>query len=460
MYCDGCYKSSAEDEFPIRKPTDEDGIAVEIKEDKDRFKYGRAGDGFMTTFQCDVCHFRNLQGRDPDAGGGKDRLLLRFIRRASLDSLWSRSANTVDGNLAELRKLFGKANLLGINDERMFPAMGPFAVRDDCGMGVAVCSLARSMDPGKNEQFVQFSTVRRLRSCYSNMWHASLQGGLDSVAVRDMTKLIQTSCPTNGAWYERFNLGMHSRMGDMVIQDRALASDVMMELMREFEVDWSKLAPANERKEQEEVLFPALFSILSFLGGLRGEEMPMADLAGMRNHFVSGTQHSDPAKRHVVLALLGRFKGETGEKYHLMPLSVQTESGFRVDVWVGRMIQWYEVQGVNRGPVFRRVNGKRARGGDYEPGILERLERVQERRPDLIPLEVNLLEEFGVRRSFRRGSNSEALARGVSGPDIDANNRWRVFEKAGGKRPSLQMRQHYADVRIMLDSLLRYSRAL
>jgi len=33
---------------------------------------------------------------------------------------------------------------------------------------------------------------------------------------------------------------------------------------------------------------------------------------------------------HVVAALLGWFKGETGEKYHLIPLPVVTNSGIKV----------------------------------------------------------------------------------------------------------------------------------
>ena len=46
---------------------------------------------------------------------------------------------------------------------------------------------------------------------------------------------------------------------------------------------------------------------------------------------------------------------------------------------------------------------------------------------------MNVYEEYGLSRSFRRGSNSEALNRGVKELVIDRNNRWRKEERAGVK---------------------------
>jgi hypothetical protein len=40
-------------------------------------------------------------------------------------------------------------------------------------MSLAVCILIRSLDPGKTEEFIQFSTARGLRSVYSNIYHAA-----------------------------------------------------------------------------------------------------------------------------------------------------------------------------------------------------------------------------------------------------------------------------------------------
>ena len=44
--------------------------------------------------------------------------------------------------------------------------------------------------------------------------------------------------------------------------------------------------------------------------------------------------------------------------------------------------------------------------------------------------------------------------------DIDIVNRWRSVEKAGGKRPGRQMKQHYAEVAVLLKPYLRYTKAM
>ena len=48
---------------------------------------------------------------------------------------------------------------------------------------------------------------------------------------------------------------------------------------------------------------------------------------------------------------------------------------------------------------------------NLEPFILDRVARVQSSFPDLIRESVDVHEEYGISRSFRRGSNSEALNR-------------------------------------------------
>jgi hypothetical protein len=115
-----------------------------------------------------------------------------------------------------------------------------------------------------------------------------------------------------------------------------------------------------------------------------------------------------------------------------------------------------------RGPAFCDKDGKVSYSGVYETYFHEALTDVQVRRPDLIPETVDVPEDYGVGRSFRRGSDSEAIARGVDSNDIDAMNRWRTVERARGRRPVFSsMREHYADVRITaLDRSLRYSSAL
>ena len=69
-------------------------------------------------------------------------------------------------------------------------------------------------------------------------------------------------------------------------------------------------------------------------------------------------------------------------------------------------------------------------------------------------------EEYGLSHSFRRGSTSEALNRGVTEMMIDRNNRWRKEERAGARKAKLKMRDRYTEVLVSLGNYLKYSQAL
>ena len=441
-----------EDFFPVRRPTDEEGYVVNVARDQGRFMYGRAGDHWMTRFQCDLCHFRNINLCSPLATG-EDDFLLMFIRRANLDALWSREPGTVNNTRREFVNLRNKASHLRIKLDRMLPPMGPWPVRDDQGMAIAVCILLRSLDPGKNEATIQFSTTTKMRTAFANVWRASVNGGDDAVISQNTVKMHHTSCPTHGEWFTRWSKGMHERMGDLVKPDLAISIAQMLALMENFETRWKD---AVTREQKRWVVFPALFSVIAFCCGLRGEELPLMSLSGVRRHLRRGLEH--PTMPHVVVALLGRFKTEISQKYHLMPLVLETNSGLQPGLWITRMVTWYEEEGIVRGWVFRNFkNGEPSRARDYEYDILTELENIQRKSPEIIDEKINVFEEFGVSRSFRRGSDTQALIQGVPISVIERNNRWRSVENAGSKRVNLRMVHHYEEVSLMLKTLLGYS---
>jgi hypothetical protein len=323
-------------------------------------------------------------------------------------------------------------------------------------MSVAVCILLRSLDMGKNEPTIQFSTTQKMKTSFSNMWRASLKGGEGAVVARDTVKLFHTTCPTHGDWFERFSKGMHERMGDKVKQDLGITIEQMHALMARYEIRWTD--GGADRTKKGAVLFPALFCVISFCCALRGEEAPLMSLTGTRLHLEEGDRH--PTMPHVVVALLGRFKMEISEKYHLMPLVKTTATGLEPGKWIKRMVHWYEEGGILRGWVFRNKYGERARASEYEWDILCELESIQQTSPDIVGVHVNVFDEFGVSRSFRRGSDAHAINQGVDPVDIERNNRWRSIEQAKGRAPQLRMIHHYSDLRQLLKALLRYSSPL
>jgi len=74
------------------EPEDEDGFVTLKSQDKLRFLVARKGDHLTCPFQCDLCHFRNIQKRNPIHNKVEDMRLLRCIRRANLDAMWSRES--------------------------------------------------------------------------------------------------------------------------------------------------------------------------------------------------------------------------------------------------------------------------------------------------------------------------------------------------------------------------------
>eukprot|EP00980_Cylindrotheca_fusiformis_P031013 scaffold25703_cov171-Cylindrotheca_fusiformis.AAC.2 len=451
VWCGGCYSVPPGIDFPVRRPVDEDGLENLAPGDESRFRKGRNGDFLMTPFQCDVCHFRNINEREPVPGALEDDRLLIFIRQANLDAFWSREPSTVAANLSQARRLEVMGDEVGIKS--MSPAMGPFPLEDTFGMKAAYAVLRRSLDPGKTEDTVQFATARKMRSTFSNVYHSSQALTGVSTMAFETTKTYSTTCPTYGYWFERFMLGCHKRMGDATVTDFALSKPIYRELLRELERDYQASTSDEERFKVAE--FANLLNFL-YLTGLRGEEGMKIDVSGFLKYLEIGYEH--PTHPHVVLPLLGRLKGEQGERYHMIFMARVTKSGFRAGVWADRLgLLMYYYKGWRNGWIFRQPNGAQAKIGMYDEEFLNRLAGLQERRPHLFEPKLDVVDAYGLRRSPRRGSTSEAMNGGVRREVIELNNRWRKFERAKGMNPSMDMASHYTEIRLMLESFLEYS---
>jgi len=124
------------------------------------------------------------------------------------------------------------------------------------------------------------------------------------------------------------------------------------------------------------------------------------------------------------------------------------------------MLKWYKDRGVTNGPVFQKKNGKRGKAKDYKLEIFERLERIQKEQPNVLDPSVDIMEEFGMSRSFRRGSDSRAIDQEIGITTINLNNRWRKVEAAKGKAASFQMFEHYADITLLLGAFLKFSSSM
>lgn len=447
--------SDEKDNFHINKPVDSSGFEVVLPQDTQRFKYARDGDHIMTPFQCDTCLFYLLKQRPPQEDNIKDSLLLTTIRRVNLDAFWSREPSTVAQNKQNFAKMVEVLDRVGL--EPQAPPLGPFPLdKDILGVSVAIAVVLRSLDPGKYADYSQFETIRKLRSASANQYMVSLEGCLSLMSVgKTSSKQLLTRCPTQSLWYEKFSLGCLKRMGQIIKQDLAISIEVLHELLKQFKIDIKR---AHERKLDTHLLIQAaVYSVIAFCGSFRGNEVFLVDLDGLFRYF---KEEGGEKKDHVVIPLLGRFKGETGERYHLTPLAAVTRTKIQVKAWIKSLLASCEKVGRKRGPAFGDAFGRVIPSNVMQNIILDALVKVQHRCPAVIPSNVDVREEYGISRSFRRGATTHARNQGVSASDIDAANRWRNAENAQGRKIGQPMRDHYVEVRQMLPTLLRFSAAL
>jgi len=450
VWCGRCYTKPQHVKFFQAIAQDESGFHWSRPRDLLRHECARDGDNLLTTFQCDLCVFRNLTERDP---GSRDQFLLDCIRQANLDAFWGREAATVDSTRRAVRQTI--TALRQVHVRPPYPPLGPFPVADTVGYAVAIAMLIKSRDPGRYANYQQFESIRKLRAGYSNVYMASLSGAMSLRTVGgDTAKLSLNDCPTHSQWFEKFSRGCLSRMGQVVKQDRAVSLELMHAVLDLLESEWDQ---ASDTRYKSAIARLGAYSVIAFCGSFRGPEVFLVDLFGLRKYLEENL--SVDGKPYVIIPLLGRFKNELGEQYHLTPLIATTKSGLRVRRWVQRLVEVRSLEGRCHGAAFADAAGT-VQYAWYERELLERFQAIQHSHPDIIPADVQVLEEYGISRSFRRGATSAAHARGIDPADVDAANRWRSFEGAKGHRPRLAMRDHYSDIRLIIPALLRFSEQL
>ena len=417
------------------------------------YTHGRNGDHMVTPFQCDLCHFRNLFYRDPRLSSSNDKNALVAIRRANIDAFWSRSPGTINNTRTGIKRMLEiNETVFGLPD--LLPNMGPHPIEDNWGMGLAVVMLHKSLDKGKYRNTVQFETVRKVRSAYSNVWGASKHTMTQGVMARDVMKIFVTNCPSHCLWFERFVKGMHCRMGDERRPDVALSRNVMLLLMAYADMDY-EASVTGERKRF--IARAGLFYLSTFLGGLRGEEVPRV----VRKYFVllneESRAHITP---HCVLPLYGRFKGEGGvARCFVLRICCKSKHGFDMAKWVDKTVD-NEYDKVNMYLFSDEQGRKESPSYVYESYMHSLLKRVQEKRPDLIPAIIDVEDAYGISRSGRRGgtTNAQNAPNSECGKeDIERNNRWRKLDRAGTRQAGMSMIQLYTDTLQSLESELRFS---
>ena len=286
-WCSGCYRLDGE-AFRIRETIDDDGNVLEdmpAVEEANRFVTARPGDHLLTAFQCELCHFRNITGRDP-TGRDSHQSCLLHIRRCNLDAFWSREPATVKSHLREGKRVERTGSKFGIG--AIGPPLGPFPLSDDLGMRAALAVLDRSQDQtGINETFVQPDTYRKAQTFITNIYRASPAGLGEQIGAHDRRKVWISKAPTHTPWFSKFMSGLKRRTGEVVKQDKALTIDLLTNVLDLLENKWQS---ATAPKERLRIAQTAAWYAGGFCTALRGEEMLLIELAGTKRSL----EHLNP----------------------------------------------------------------------------------------------------------------------------------------------------------------------
>ena len=409
-------------------------------------------------FECDLCSFRNMCGRDPIWQNRKDQFTLTCIRRVSLDAFWAREPRTVASNWARSKADYDHdmvVDNLSVPPEALLPQLGNPRLEDRVGMALAVTTVCTSLRPGKNSTHIQFDTMRKTRTWLSNAHDAGREYSCESVLGFDNAKQYITNGKTDGRWFDRVMRGARLRMGMVRRQNEALTSVLALAVCHEAELIWGlPSTPEDSRAVLENTVG---FMLVAMCGGLRGEEVPLLSLEGMLTFWEDTSREDDP---YLMLTLKGRFKGEVDERWHLVPVSDYTRSMIPLRRWMQRILDRRVLkEGRRVGWLFQSAKGVRDRFGMYDATFRQLIDAVREESGELLP-EVVDTEDFSLWRSPRRGAVLETTNQDVSEKVIELINRWRSKESARGSVAGLPMRQVYTQVKSTVPTMLVFSKAL
>lgn len=450
---------------------DEEGEALETQTKRElRLNTGTQGMHSVIPFQCEVCWMRNLERRDPDSTCAKDSRYVQCLRRANLDAMSGKAKSTVRAHVGRIEETI--RNGKSINRSPRFEPRGPFPLDDIVGMGLAVDMLMKSLtSKGRVSKYIQFDTMRETRSTYTKVWASSVKGISEGASFAgNASKIRFTSCPSQSEWFGDFLTGAEDRMGYETKKQKYLPISVIIEQLRLIEQD-ALLADPHEARTLYKL--GALICVLT-AGSLRGHEGFYFDLGATRAHIDKGRQGVVPAgvlKRsllteeecahlpEVCICLVGKFKGETGERYHSLVLASESSSGLKTRWWVEKLISVCQSEGRTSGFAFGSSDGSHPSGAEYNALVRQYLGRIQESRPDLFSPEEDL-SRYGISRTYRKSAESRARRAGMKEEEVKVMNRWQSTEQAKGKRPRRAMIDHYSDARALVSITWKYSYAL
>jgi hypothetical protein len=156
------------------------------------------------------------------------------IRRVLLDVMWAREPDTVSSNWSRSRKDYNMTvDNLSLDYRAILPVLGKPRVGDRVGLGVALTTVLASLRQGRNSTNVQFDTIRKTQTWYSNAHDAGENYSFETVVGLYQKKQYLSTGHTFGKWFARFMRGARLRMGMVCRQNEALTSKLVLGVCEE-----------------------------------------------------------------------------------------------------------------------------------------------------------------------------------------------------------------------------------
>ena len=413
------------------------------KEPHDKYMVARNGDWLFAPLQCERCWFLDIFGREPAfETNPRDQRTFSLMRRANLDMLWSRESSTINTNMTRVKELIkmwrGRDGVFPFPEITKWPV-----VENGLDMSTAMSMLEKSLEKGKNADYTQYDTCRKIRSTISNMYAATASANSESLTYKARTGAVFHSAPNpmQTAFMERFCQGMKTRMPEAKNRNMALMGPVVKGLLDLIECEMT----FTTRERRRLLTMVGGYIAVTYTYSLRGNEGFWVDGDRLREGIKIG-KSAEPIP-HVLLPVIGFFKSESGERMHVFSLANKTQSGIEVRLWLERVVEVLTKENKRFCPAFCDEEGFMLQSADVEQIMHPLLIELQGRR-DLeqhLPPGIDVSKFYKCDRSFRRGAVSTAASNGVPEETRNFVHRWSSFETNRGKLPGFNMMQHYAD---------------
>jgi len=318
----------------------------------------------------------------------------------------------------------------------------------------------------KGQSHIQYDTMRKSRGTFSKGYASSPQGIAEGASFGNgMAKSTLTKCPTQSEWFSTFSRGAETRMGFFSAANKPLNIKVILRVLEMIKLEASQ----HPQEIAFELLKVGAAIVVGLCGSLRGPEIFMLDLAGLRDIMHRGKEGvipDDPLKvgtdlsdaPHIHLALMGQLKGEHGVRQHLVAIASKTKSGIDARWWIEKLVEMREIEGMTSGSAFGKGSDSVATISEYDGVLRFFLKQIQaEAGSDLLDPNDDIDQNYSFFRTFRKTAENRARAAGLGEDVQNAMNRWKKIEASKGRRPRFNMIEHYSDARELMPVTWRYA---